>query len=150
MCFQVSELILIDCCFLQDIIHCDIDVRNIYRLSSAKPDLFNTTFENILRKLNTNRYANKSKYIVGDFNQDLIKYDSNINCQNLVDNAHNNGFAQLISRPTRVTDHSATLIDLVFADNIKSILSCNIITVDLSDHLATHTKLSLGTFNHWK
>ena len=120
---------------------------NVYRSPSAKPDLFNISFENILRKLNNNRYANKLKYIVGDFNQDLIKYDSNIDCQNLVDNAHNNGFVQLISRPTRVTDHSATLIDLVFADNIKSTLSSNILTVDLSDHLATHTKLSLGTSN---
>ena len=118
---------------------------NIHRSPSAKPSEFNTLFDNILRKLNNNRYANKIKYIVGDFNQDLIKYDSNIDCQNLVDNAHDNGYLQLVSRPTRVTDHSATLIDLVFADNINSTLSCNILTVDLSDHLATHTKLSLGS-----
>ena len=63
----------------------------------------------------------------------------------MVDNTHNNDYLQLVSRPTRVTDHSAALIDLVFADNINSTLSCNIITVDLSDHLATHTKLSLGS-----
>ena len=102
-------------------------------------------FDNILQKLNKKRYSIKIKYIVGDFNQDLIKYDNDVGCQNLIDNAHNNGFVQLISRPTRITEHSATLLNLTFTDNIDSTLSCNILTLDLSDHLATHTKISLGS-----
>ena len=117
------------------------------RAEYASVSDINTLYDKILRKLNNNRYAIKIKYILGDFNQDLIKYDNHIDCQNFIDNAHNNGFVQLVSCPTRVTDHSATLIDLVFADKIKSTLSCNIITVDLCDHLATHTKLSLGSSN---
>ena len=40
------------------------------------------------------------KYIVGDFNQDLIKHENNVDCQNLIDFAHNHGFEQLVSRPT--------------------------------------------------
>ena len=54
---------------------------------------------------NSNRYANKIKYIVGNFNQDLIKHDDDMDCQNLIESAHNHGFAQ-----TRVTGHSATRI----------------------------------------
>ena len=75
----------------------------------------------------------------------LIKYNNNNDCQKLIDSAHNNGFVQLISRPTRITEHLATLLDLTFTDNIDSTLSCNILTVDLSDHLSTHTKISLDS-----
>ena len=58
------------------------------------------------------------------------------------------GFVQLVSRPTRVTDHSQTLIDHVYSNNINNTLSCNILTVDISDHLATLTTISLGSFSH--
>ena len=120
---------------------------NVYRspAPSNKPNNFNTLFEKILQKLNTNRYANKIKYIVGDFNQDLIRHDSDDDCQNLIDNAHSNGFVQIVSRPTRITEHSATLIDHVYTNSIDSTLSCNILTLDLSDHLATHTRITLGS-----
>ena len=120
---------------------------NVYRspAPSNKPTNFNKLFEKILQKLNTNRYANKIKYIVGDFNQDLIKHDSDNDCQNLIDNAHSNGFVQIVSRPTRITEHSATLIDHVYTNNLDSTLSCSILTLDLSDHLATHTRITLGT-----
>ena len=104
---------------------------NVYRSPSAKPTNFNILFENILQKLNNKRYSNKLKYIVGDFNQDLIEYEKDTDCKNLVDSAHNNGFVQIVSRPTRLTEHSATLIDLTFTNNIESTLSCNIITLDL-------------------
>ena len=88
---------------------------NVYRSPAAsnKPEKFNNLFDKILQKLNTNRYSIKTKYIVGDTNQDLIKYDSEIGCQNLVDNAHNNDFVQIVSRPTRITEHSKTLIEHV-------------------------------------
>ena len=122
-----------------------IILGNVYRTPSTKPEKFNIIFDKILQKLTNKRYSNKIKYIVGDFNQDLIKYDNDTHCQNLIDNAHNSGFVQLISRPTRITEHSATLLDLTFTDNIDSTLSSNIITVDLSDHLATNTKISLGS-----
>ena len=118
---------------------------NVYRSPSNKPDKFNKLYDIILQKLNTNRYANKIKFIAGDFNQDLIKHDDDIECQNLIDAAHNHGFAQIVARPTRITEHSATLIDHVYTSNIENTLSCNILTLDLSDHLATHTKLSFGS-----
>ena len=82
---------------------------------------------------------------MGDFNKVLIKYEDNVDCQNLVDYAHTHGFAQIISRPTRITENTATSIDLVFTNNIHSVLSSNILTLDLSEHLATHTKISLNS-----
>ena len=55
------------------------------------------------------------------------------------------GLVQLVSRPTRITDGSATLIDHVYTNNVDNIKSCNILTVDLTDHLATLTKISFIT-----
>ena len=83
---------------------------NVYRSPSSTPTKFNIYFDKILEKLNNKRYSNKLIYIVGDFNQDLIKYENDINCQNLVDRAHTNGFIQLVSRPTRITGRTATYL----------------------------------------
>ena len=119
---------------------------NVYRSPSRKPDSFNKLYDLVLNKLN--RHSKKLVYIVGDFNQDLIKYEQDINSQNLTDIASNHGFVQIVSRPTRITDHSATLIDHVYTNSLDSTISCNIITHDISDHLATNTKISLESSGH--
>ncbi len=120
-------------------------IGNVYRSPSKNPQKFNNYFNLMLQKLDTNRYANNVKYIAGDFNQDLIKHDNDQNCLNLINNAHSHGFAQIVSRPTRITEHSATLIDHAYTSNLDSALSCNILTIDISDHLAINTKISLGS-----
>ena len=118
-------------------------IGNVYRSPKRKPDSFNSLFDSVLQKLNRN--AKKLIYIVGDFNQDLIRYDQDVNSQNLVDYASNHGFIQIVSRPTRITDHSATLLDHVYTNSLDNTISCNIITHDISDHLAIHTKIALDT-----
>ena len=118
-------------------------VGNIYRSPSRKPEAFNEHFETILQRLN--RFTkNKICYLVGDFNQDLIKFDSDANYQNLIDATASHGLVQIVSRPTRITDKSATLIDHVYTNNLENTLSCNILTLDLSDHLAIHTRVLLS------
>jgi len=44
---------------------------------------------------------------------------------------------QLITRATRITDHSATLLDHIYTNNIKMPVQPGIILSDLSDHLPT-------------
>ena len=44
---------------------------------------------------------------------------------------------QLITRPTRITDHSANLLDNIYTNNIKMPVQPGIILSDLSDHLPT-------------
>ena len=114
---------------------------NVYRSPSRNAEKFNALFDNVLQKLH--RHAkNKFLYLVGDFNQDLIKYDTDANSQNLIDMCMSHGLAQLVSRPTRITNSSATLIDHVYTNNVENVKSCNVLTVDLTDHLATHTKIA--------
>ncbi len=66
----------------------------------------------------------------------------------MLDCASNHGYIQIVSRPTRITDHSASLIDHVYTNSVDNTISCNILTHDISDHLATHTKVSLGSNQH--
>ena len=44
-------------------------------------------------------------------------------------------FYPLISKPTRVTKSSATLIDNIFVNNLDECHKCGILLTDLSDHL---------------
>jgi len=90
------------------------------------------------------RHSRKHIVFTGDFNVDLVKYEHDTAGQNIVAVFEKYGFVQLVSRPTRVTDHSATLIDHVYTNEILSTASCHVLTVNISDHLATLTTLRLN------
>ena len=121
-------------------------IGNFYRSPSLKPKLFLEDFQNILNQLN--RHKNKHIVLLGDLNIDLIKHDTDSNSQNLIDITTSHGFLQIISRPTRITDHSAKLIDHIYTNQIHSITSSGIITLDISDHLATYTNIALDDNVH--
>ena len=117
-------------------------IANIYRSPSRQIEGFNSLLDKVLWKIN--RHSKKHVLLAGDFNADLIKYDNVAGYQELIDIMSNHGFVQLVSRPTRITDSSATLIDHVYTNNLENTISCNIVTVDISDHLATLTTIKLG------
>ena len=122
-------------------------IGNVYRSPSRKPNKFNELFGSVLQKLG--RHNKKHIIIVGDFNVDLIKYEHDINAQDLIELATNHGYTQVISRPTRVTDHSATLIDHIYTNKINNMVNSSVVTVDLSDHLATLVTISLdGSYDN--
>ena len=47
----------------------------------------------------------------GDFNVDLLQYDKHRDTNNFIDQLYSLGLHPLITRPTRITSHSNTLID---------------------------------------
>ena len=114
---------------------------NTYRSPSKKPSKFYEVLEHALHKLG--KFKNKHALILGDFNIDLIKYESDTHAQELIDCTSKFGFAQTISIPTRVTDHSATLIDHIYSNMIHKVVSSNVLTTDISDHLATSVTIAL-------
>ena len=117
-------------------------IVNTYRSPSRKVDKYIENVENLLSKLD--RFLkNKQVLIVGDFNIDLVKYEHDKNSQSLVETMENRGCAQLISRPTRITDHSSTLIDHIYTNNLCNIVSTSVLTTDMSDHLATYALVDL-------
>ena len=117
-------------------------IVNAYRSPSKNVAKFTNLLDSVLRSLD--RHSRKHTIFTGDLNVDLIKYERDLISQNLIAVFEKYGFVQLVSRPTRVTDHSATLIDHVYTNDLTNTISCHVITVEISDHLATLTTLSLG------
>ena len=73
---------------------------------------------------------------MGDFNIDLLKYDTEKDSADFLDSMYASFLLPYISTPSKVTPHSKTLIDNIFSNNIKdgSILG-NIVTT-IFDHYA--------------
>ena len=74
---------------------------------------------------------------MGDFNIDLLKSESCDYTNRFLEILSTSSYIPLVLRPTRITQHTATLIDNIFTNNIDIIdLSINgIIFSDISDHL---------------
>ena len=52
-----------------------------------------------------------------------------------LDMMYSNTFFPLITRPTRITSHSATLIDNIFQNSLETNLLSSLLFTDISDHL---------------
>ena len=80
----------------------------------------------------------KSKYciLMGDFNADLLKTDSDLDIENFFNFLSSFGFRPLILQPTRVTSSSATLIDNIFINSLETESFGGNITTSISDHFS--------------
>lgn len=56
---------------------------------------------------------------MGDFNIDLLKYNSHIGSENFINTLSSFFFQPQILQPTRITDHSSTLIDNIFFNSAE-------------------------------
>ena len=71
----------------------------------------------------------------GSFNLNLMNYQShNLTCE-FLDMMYSNTFFPLITRPTRITSHSATLVDNIFQNSLETNLLSGLLFTDVSDHL---------------
>ena len=61
----------------------------------------------------------KTIMLMGDFNIDLLKYDTIADSTAFLDSMYTNFFLPYITEPTRITTHAEILIDNVFSNNIK-------------------------------
>ena len=52
----------------------------------------------------------------------------------IVDMLHSNNVLPIITKPTRITNYTATLIDHIYSNNTNQMIS-GIATIDISDHL---------------
>ena len=106
----------------------------IYRHPSMNLEEFNDITSEMLEKL---RKENKQIYLMGDFNIDLLKIESDTNIATFFDNITSNLFVPHITLPTRITPKSKTLIDNIYSnsENFRLCKSGNL-TLSISDHLA--------------
>ena len=92
---------------------------------------FTLKFDEFLNKLNPSKY---DIYIMGDMNIDLLKYHSHQQTERYLDMIYSLDLSPVITKPTRITNHTVTLIDLIYINNVNRLIS-GIVTVDISDHL---------------
>ena len=62
---------------------------------------------------------NKKIILMGNFNIDLLKYETRSNSSDFLDAMYVNFLLPYISVPLRVTPHSKTLIDNIFSNVIE-------------------------------
>ena len=106
----------------------------IYRPNThprADIDIFTETLYSIMDLINAEK---KQSTIMGDLNIDLLKYNIHEQTKNYVDNVFSRGFVPLISKPTRVTTSSASLIDHMYTNSIPTTTITGIIINDVADH----------------
>ena len=81
-------------------------------------------------------HENKPSIITGDFNLNLIKYMQNTGENQFLENILSNNFIPQITLPTRITEKTATLIDIIITNSYKHNSNClsGNITTYISDH----------------
>ena len=103
----------------------------IYRHPSAGMDEFTVKLEELIKESNLNKY---DTYILGDMNIDLLKHHTHQQTGQYIDMLYSYDLLPVITKPTRITSHTATLIDHIYTNTINNLVS-GIVTVDISDHL---------------
>ena len=73
---------------------------------------------------------------MGDFNINLLNYTKHNNTKDFLDVMFSHFLYPVITRPTRITEYSATLIDNIFCNNLnKNSLTSGLLYTDISDHV---------------
>ena len=74
--------------------------------------------------------------ITGDFNQDLLKYESNNKISNFLNLMLEQHFHPCITEPTRIVDtNNPSLVDNIFINKIPKLTCCHILEKISYDHL---------------
>ena len=101
--------------------------------SQGNIDSFTTKLEELFEQNNLhNRY---DVYIVGDINIDFFKFISHLPTEKYLNMSYAFNFLPIITKPTRLTDYTKTLIDHIYTNAYSDQISSGILLYDISDHL---------------
>ena len=103
----------------------------LYRHPNSDIEDFTDYLSKILVKINK---ENKECYISGDFNIDLLKYDTNSKYSDFLNTMTSSGFLPHILQPTRITEYSSTVIDNIYGNNFEQISQSGNILIKFADH----------------
>ena len=92
---------------------------------------FQQYMDNTLQKINL---ENKEIYLAGDFNTDFLKIDTNNSYQEFYNSITSSGFLPQIIQPTRVTEHSSTVIDNIYTNTFRNDMVSGNILLCMSEH----------------
>jgi hypothetical protein len=108
-----------------DLNNSNVIVGVIYRPPHANIELFNNYIDTTLATLNR---SNKPLYIVGEFNINLLKLDSSDVSKDFFETMISYSLCPTIFKPTRITCHTASLIDNCFTNSFEDTSSSGILS----------------------
>ena len=113
-----------------------------------KPELesFSTQLFNILTEFNS---KNKSFYVWGDFNINLLQTNNNF-VESYLNNILSLSCKCAIDLPTRITENSRTLLDNIYVNENKHPYMSGVILRDISDDFGTFISISTKKLNKTK
>ena len=117
---------------LESDLHHNIICGVIYRHPHSNLESFINYLDITINKINLEK---KYCIIMGDFNIDLLKSTSHTDTDKFLHTLESYFFNPHILQPTRITNHSATLIDNIFFNSLTHHTISGNIVYDLTDHL---------------
>ena len=104
----------------------------LYRPPGTDISIFNEELNTICTRIKPER---KICHMIGDYNINLLNAESHSLTQDFLNCMYSNSLFPVITKPTRVTSSSATLIDNLFTNVIANAQSfTGILYADVSDH----------------
>ena len=103
----------------------------VYRAPGQKLSTFCDSLEPILN----NDRNDKTMFVCGDFNIDLLQHESQDSVRHFLDLMYGIGLYPLITKPTRITRTTTALTDNIFTTDIEQHYACGLLINDISDHL---------------
>ena len=113
----------------------------IYRHPSSDPQLFIQELDDKLLELNL---SNSNLFLRGDFNINISPTNRSTDAQNYLDMLLSNANCPLITKPTRVTASSSTIIDHIITNCYSYPFYPGIIECNFTDHYPVFCILKNG------
>ena len=104
----------------------------IYRHPKGNVETFLEYLYDVIESVHN---ENKLCILMGDFNVNLLNFESHPATEQFLNSLGTNFFHPHILKPTRITNHSATLIDNIFFNSAEHLTASGNILYDTSDHL---------------
>ncbi len=119
---------------------------SVYRPNShptiSSGDQFDISMELFTNLLSTINEKNMTAFIFGDFNIDVLKYGKCQKTTDYIELLFSQGFIQTVTKPTRCTNNSASLIDHCITNSTTISHETFILTSFISDHFPILCNLS--------
>lgn len=107
----------------------NVIVSCVYRAPDSSIEAFKDSMEVLFAK------TQKVTFICGDFNIDLLNPNKHRMTDEFINTMYGLSLYPLITKPSRITAHCATLIDNIFTNYMENSLVSGLLLNDISDHL---------------
>lgn len=151
VCESHSGSLIPELCFTEPYLECvavKVNIRGeiclaacLYRPPKGNISLFFDKLEQLFDHINEKNFGNV--HLFGDWNLDLLKHSHDSNIPKFINLMTSNSFISLTTKPTRVTDSSATLIDHIWTSCPELNIGNYIVYSHLTDHFPVVSQFKL-------